>query len=428
MELISLLISLTGACMIMLVSSGVGWMKRTPFANGDGPTWRRWRSPGRDSANAGHNMESTNRSSFLKKHAISVMCNVLLVILSLSLSIIFIFSYTKKIYVDFLSGISQRYQGDPPLVPDAETGFATNSGGLSHFFLTGSDRSVSVAANPQGLRVAPERRREILEHADVLAIGCSFTFGYGVEAEQAYPAIAGNTSGYVVANGAVPGYGTLGALRRLQHLAGLHPKLVIYGFIAPHLKRNLSPCGSLSNWVCRSQAHVTISGRGPEIVSPQGDGWGQRLVFSLLKRQEETESWADGWRGLVLLVGRAYSKLVTPAMQDTPHNEATALAFLLRKMKEETDAIGAKLVVLYLPYLPPRLSDDVPRGLSGPPDILVEALPPGVELIDMAPPLRRASTGQSLRLLPDDGHPNVLAHRLMGEDLGYRLRSGLLPK
>lgn len=358
----------------------------------------------------------------------SAIYNTILLILSISLSLIAISFYAKSVYVDFLSGISQRYEGDPPLAPDTETGFATNPGGLSRFFLTGSDHSVSVAANPQGLRVAPERRHEILEHADVLTIGCSFTFGYGVEAEQAYPAIAGNASGYIVANGAVPGYGTLGALRRLQHLAGLHPKLVIYGFIDPHLKRNLSPCGSLSNWVCRSQAHVTISDRGPEIVSPQGDGWGQRLVFSLLKRQDETESWADGLRGLVLLVGRAYSKLVTPAMKDTPQNEATAIAFLLRKMKEQTDAMGAKLVVLYLPYLPPRLPDDVPRGLSAPPDILVEALPPGVELIDMAPPLRRTPTGQSLRLLPDDGHPNVLAHRLMGEDLGYRLRSGLLPK
>lgn len=319
------------------------------------------------------------------------------------------------------------FQGDPLSVPDPEIGFGPNRGGLSRFRVRGADHFVDVATNLQGLRVPPDQRQTALAAADVVAVGCSFTFGYGVEAEQAYPAVAARTAGLIIANRAVTGYGTLGAVMALERSGGLHPKVVTYGFTDVHLKRNLRPCAPFALPICSPQARVEITAEGPRLRPPVGGEWRERLNQRLMADLDRPDEAADGWRGLAKMVEGAFTTLTMPDWANTPENQAAALAFLLRRMKAATDAMGARLVIVRIPDPKGLTAAGVPRDLGPPPEILLRSLPPGVELIDEAPTLAAIPPEQSLRVSPTDGHPGPTAHRAIGEDLGRRLRAMIPP-
>lgn len=324
--------------------------------------------------------------------------------------------HAAGLYRAFLSESRHVYDGDPFAVEDEEIGFGSNPGGLTLMHLQGSDQRFAAAANPQRIRVQPERRHERIAAADMLAVGCSYTFGYGVEAGEAYPAVAGEVSGYSVANAASSGFGTVGALVMLRRLKELHPRLVIYGFIEAHLERNVSPCAPSVGGICRRQAYVGATDNGPAIIAPR-DGFGQWLFVRLLKKHES--GWRDGFYGLALMLGRAVANIEAAAASGRSEERGAALAFLLREMKRQTDEIGAQLIVLRIPQSLPGAG--APRDFAPVPDILADALPDGALLIDMAPALAATAPDVSLRLLPINGHPNRAAHRLLGEYLARNL-------
>lgn len=311
-------------------------------------------------------------------------------------------------------------RGDPLYVPDPEIGFGPYRGGVTQFHVRGTDRFVEVSTNPQGLRVPPGRRQTSVTSADVVTVGCSFTFGHGVDAAEAYPAVAAEVSGLTVANAAFSAYGTTGALLALERLSALRPKVVVYGFLDAHMKRNVSPCAPGPFAMCRSQAYVAITARGPEIRPPSGGDWGGRLGRRLLAELDRPEGLADGWRGLALLAGNAVARLTTPHWTDSPENQEAALSFLLHRMKGAAAAMGARLVVVRIPS--ELTGADAPRGFSPVPAALTRSLPPGVELIDETSTVAALPPHQSLRLSSPDGHPAPLVHRAIGEDLGQRLR------
>jgi len=75
----------------------------------------------------------------------------------------------------------------------------------------------------------------------VLFLGCSFTFGHGVEDEEAYPALLGeHFTPYKMVNAAAPAWGTVQAYLKLEQQLALYDDvdLVVYGFINHHLQRN----------------------------------------------------------------------------------------------------------------------------------------------------------------------------------------------
>jgi hypothetical protein len=84
-----------------------------------------------------------------------------------------------------------------------------------------------IYVNADGFRdAAPEAGGDELE---VLAIGDSWTFGYGVEYEESYPAVLGRLAGVGVANAGVPAYGSAANLLLLERILGRRrPAVVLY--------------------------------------------------------------------------------------------------------------------------------------------------------------------------------------------------------
>ena len=116
---------------------------------------------------------------------------------------------------------SSMYRGDPhsmwwlkggldlPAVPHLEEG-----------------TTFSVVTNELGLRDG------LMPAASpwVLALGCSTTFGWGVEAEQAWPAVLERELGVPVVNGGIPGHSTHQGRQVLASLLGTAPDVIIFGW------------------------------------------------------------------------------------------------------------------------------------------------------------------------------------------------------
>jgi hypothetical protein len=75
----------------------------------------------------------------------------------------------------------------------------------------------------------------------ILVLGCSFSFGHGVEDSEAYPMLLSEKfTSYKVVNAATNGWGTVQAWLRLQDELAQNQdlKAVVYGFIGHHRHRN----------------------------------------------------------------------------------------------------------------------------------------------------------------------------------------------
>ena len=94
------------------------------------------------------------------------------------------------------------------------------------------DFSCRVRTNGRGLRTPFERGP-----VDVIALGDSFTFGYGVDEAETWPARLAELTGWSVANLGVSGYGPQSELALLRSEGpALPPRLLLWQFFANDLE------------------------------------------------------------------------------------------------------------------------------------------------------------------------------------------------
>lgn len=102
---------------------------------------------------------------------------------------------------------------------------------------------VDYSLDGEGWRVMPVRKAAYPPPVgEILFLGCSFTFGIGVEDGETYPAVlaAGPWANFRVWNHAHSAWGTTHALLFLEHRLRVEPKpaLVLYAWISRHARRN----------------------------------------------------------------------------------------------------------------------------------------------------------------------------------------------
>jgi hypothetical protein len=251
---------------------------------------------------------------------------------------------------------------------------------------------------------------------DLLAVGCSFTFGYGVDNEDTFVSRVAEATGQRACNAAVPAHGTTAARLAIDRYAGLAPKVILYGFIGTHEVRNLLPCATTSEPFCRSVAFVDARAGTPRIVAPTGAGEAEgRYLADTLTRHgfgPRDVYWAM-MRDWYRLTGRSAEAVNGPYLAQAADGPARrqAVAFLLDEMASRARELGARLVVAYIP---------IPGDVRPMPASLAAALAAHPELAhaDLEPAFRayEALHGPgSLRVAPDDAHPNAEGHRLIAE-------------
>ncbi len=243
---------------------------------------------------------------------------------------------------------------------DPATTYRTMSGLNKEFHIAESDTMLVI--NSQGLRedheVAPPPSFAGSGPAPqsgttrVLCVGDSFTFGYGVEGNQAYPYLlngskAPDNSAIESINGGVMGYGTDNEAAWLQAYGWqLKPKIVIVGFYVGNDVRDVilgrektmvdeqgnllpssnEPANSVKYWLAaNSHAYVFLRGLAHDIFAPKtkGDTQGFKTydTASLYFKTEPSDI-AGGW-------GKALG--------------------LLDSMRADATAHGAEFVVVVIP-------------------------------------------------------------------------------
>ena len=322
------------------------------------------------------------------------------------------------------AALDHALEGDFPIEPDDEMGFVPirngatfrrhDRAGLAYHMFT-SDRRARV--NTRFERTSPA--------VDLMIVGCSFSWGHGVESEDTYGQVLARRRGLTVANLAFSAWGTTQAVQMLERNRDLAPRAVVYGFMSDHLKRNLMACAPAYGPLCLPFAHVAFGADGqPFLARPDTSMFEPNRRFwrsffftkSIGPRQVLSAAEVD-WARL------RHRHPAPPADEVAP---ARALAYLLRRLHAAAAGAGSTLVVVNLPYLERERTPPAPPALLQ----AVEEIRGGdVAWLDLAPVVKdyyRDPSRPSLRFA-HDRHPDREAHELFAGAIGALLDArGLL--
>ena len=288
--------------------------------------------------------------------------------------------------------------------------------GLAYHVFT-SDRRARMSR--RGERTAPE--------VSLLTVGDSFSWGHGVENEDTYTARLAERWNAPAANLAFSAYGTVQSLQMLQRSLDLRPRLVVYGFIADHMKRNVSPCAPAYGPLCLPFSYVGIDAQGAPVVRRPDP-----RLFAVNRRFWDDFFFAKtiGPRQLWAAATAEWTRLARtphPEAPDDPVTRERILERLLGDMARAAGSVGARLIVLNIPYFERGGTSAMPAPLK---EALAHVAAPNVSTLDLAPIVTRHYADPSAPLLrfDRDRHPNPAAHALIAEAIdGFVRGQGLVP-
>lgn len=269
-------------------------------------------------------------------------------------------------------------------------------------------RAFVVRTDARGLRVA-EARTPSIDRADVLLVGCSFAFGWGVSYEETVGARLARATGKVVANGSVPGGSGTTATLALRRLGELRPSVVVYPIIEDHLRRHVSACAPVPLFGCVPAPHVESRGDLVLVPAPAStEAFDEALARGRLLAANR---WIDAPRIAAIALGAGLHVARTRIAPSPPPPPAQqALAFVLTGLRARAEALGAELVVLFVPERLDGSLDHAPSEIRG-------AVPDGVTFVDASPVVaelaRRPSDGPLFFV--GDGHPTARTHAALAD-------------
>jgi hypothetical protein len=222
--------------------------------------------------------------------------------------------------------------------------------GLAYHVFT-SDRRARVSR--RGERTPPE--------VALLTVGDSFSWGHGVENEDTYTARLAER--WERARGQP-------RLLRLRHRAVAAdaaaqprppPRVVVYGFIADHMKRNVSPCAPAYGPLVPAVLLHGPRRAGAPVVRPP-----DRRLFAVNRRFWDDFFFAKsiGPRQLWAAAHAEWTRLARTPRPEAPDDPATReriLERLLGDMARAAGSVGARLVVVNIPYFERGGTSPMPR-------------------------------------------------------------------
>ena len=306
-------------------------------------------------------------------------------------------------------------EGDRLLVFDPEIGARANpSSHARRIYPAVRDRQTfafDIYTDDRGARVDGPGQRSPAQ-VDVLVVGDSFSWGYALANPETYARHLARELGTGVSNFAMAAYGTTQSLQMLRRNGDLKPKLIVYGIIAHHFERNVMPCLPSYYPFCFDASHVTWNAAGEPYIAPPESNGVRRFQRHLAGDFTNPVTWlthgVDVIRGRIEYAQATYS---TP----TDGKKEEALGYLLREMERSATAIGAKLLVVYLPTNYYSAPEALPRLIGD------------IRLLDLTQAFQRERDKGTNLYIVGDGHPNRAAHELISREIAKYVRdNGLL--
>ncbi len=314
------------------------------------------------------------------------------------------YGYKNKIPLTFV--------GDWPLAADPELGFAAAKNAVTSWQLPKRKIAFDLYTDTRGARV-DQAGQQTPEQVTILTLGGSFSAGWGLENDQTYSAILGRSLGVPVANFAYHSYGTVQAWQLLErHADHLKPRIIIYGFIEDHLRRNLAPCAPSFAPFCLPVSSIAFRESGAPYLRPPPMRY--RPTYSQRFFQEVIYD-DIGFEDALWGVKASFAELYKDYMLGYDDNTALrqkSMAFVLQKLRQIAKRLDAWLVVMHMPY-------PDPKHTNPPPPALLNALTSDMVFIDLTPAVAghyRDSSRPPLHF-PLDSHPNSTAHQLIAHQI-----------
>jgi hypothetical protein len=311
------------------------------------------------------------------------------------------------------------------IVPDDRVGYLYRP--LAQGHIARGDLAFSFETDEHGFRNPspwPDR-------ADIIVIGDSMAFGYGVTREEAWPSlIPGEVAGASVVNLGLIGAAPQQEARIFERFGlGLEPNLLVFTLFPGN---DLYDARVFASWEAAGRPvpfHAwKLAGGLPQeagIVAALRDG---SYVAALLRDAVKSLSspvknlsltLADG--GRLDLVPSAYLGSVTRARPDHPDFQLVMDTIL------ETERLarghGTAMLVVTIPT---KESVYMPMAGGRPPDLttpFVAALGArGVNVLDVTEELRQAAEDGERLYFTVDGHPNAVGNRIIASSVSRWLR------
>lgn len=295
--------------------------------------------------------------------------------------------------------------------PDAESGYALRPGFHGSEIARGHEFEVPVEIDGRGMRDHPHTAPA---PPLVLALGDSMTFGEGVEANQAWPAVLERALGVRVVDGGVPGYGSPQMRGRLHELLpALRPDLVIVA-LSPHWdqQRCAQP------FIYRD-GYIVAAGYADKLRLIDGNLYLADVRWPVVGT---ATAWAKSYSHLARLALpalRAAAGAVARGGRAAPGDQSgdvSATAATLVGMRGDAADAGAPMLVVFLDSRGPQYDADR--------DALAAALRQrNVDFVALDD-LVAIEAWKPLRY-PRDGHWNAAGHQRVGDLLAPRVRAML---
>jgi hypothetical protein len=293
-----------------------------------------------------------------------------------------------------------------------------------HGRLERSDVRFSFATDSRGFR----NLEPWPDTAEVVAVGDSWVFGYGVEDDEAWGRLLSRELG----DNRFVNLGLVGASPqqywRVYERFGekLRPKVLLYGLFPAN---DLEDARIFNSWVRQGSPGNYRIWRAGGGASPAGSnlvGWSYLLTTlrEIWKNRSSavsgtTVEWKDG--GKLRLASGLYDRV---ALQATPgHPDFERIFRLLDRVQRITSAKGVKLVVLLFPtkegvYLP-LLGQKAARAV---PAFIPELQRRGIAYLDVSVPLQASAREGRTLYFELDGHANAAGNRVIAEAVLRYLR------
>jgi hypothetical protein len=291
-------------------------------------------------------------------------------------------------------------------VPDPELGFRP----ARDFSGKMLDSSFHVRTDALGSRIPTDGRPNALESNGVLAVGCSFTYGYDVEAEQAFPYVIGTLLGVPSYNFGVCAYSYASAvlltkqLERDGTLGKLAPQFLVLGagsWLEDRSRSPFYPTASLpfTYSYLRAQDDKAVVASAPSFIAAP------HALAAI-----------DSGTGYAMLVPRVWfarlygRTLPNPGSQSTLRDEAI-YEFVVSELAAIAGAHHARLAILWMPHHEVEaVNPKLVQVLSQHPDVtLVDG---NDALSEQHVPAKEFA----------DRHPSPVAHRAYAQRVAEALR------